>query len=365
MIDEISNYFLSSSEQLIFFKEILKKNNISLEFDVNEFEKIRYYEKSLTIERGEFSYTCRILDVPIEELDLSVRAYNCIKRAGINTLSDLVNKTEEEYMKVRNLGKKAYDEIIEKIKSLGLSLDEKSKIFTNRFTTIKIKYNNNSMIYKTELTSIRKIAESLFEILANECNISGIILNYDISTGLLMLLLKGYFYAETIAENYEDIYFELKQGGYNAYADEVKQVGEALKIHCEIQNKTKIRIIKIDTKIARKIINNKPSSLDELLFCCDSDDIELNEFYKSVFEEEFKDNFNIVYSEQLNPISNEEILCFDEENLIIEKEYESIQSSVCEEDDHEDDDDEFIFDDDDIDMDDNFLGFNLDDEDFE
>jgi DNA-directed RNA polymerase subunit alpha len=58
----------------------------------------------------------------IEELDLSVRSFNCLKRAGINTVEDLINKTEEEMMKVRNLGKKSLDEVINKLHSFGLDL---------------------------------------------------------------------------------------------------------------------------------------------------------------------------------------------------------------------------------------------------
>ncbi|MDD7429354.1 MAG: DNA-directed RNA polymerase subunit alpha [Oscillospiraceae bacterium] len=64
----------------------------------------------------------KILEMTIEELDLSVRSFNCLKRAGINTVDDLVNKSEEEMMKVRNLGKKSFDEVREKMASLGLNL---------------------------------------------------------------------------------------------------------------------------------------------------------------------------------------------------------------------------------------------------
>ena len=62
----------------------------------------------------------KVLEMPIEELDLSVRSYNCLKRAGILTIEDLTNKTEPEMMKVRNLGKKSLDEVVNKIHSLGL-----------------------------------------------------------------------------------------------------------------------------------------------------------------------------------------------------------------------------------------------------
>ncbi len=64
----------------------------------------------------------RLLDMSIEELDLSVRSYNCLKRAGINTVGELVNRTPEEMMKVRNLGKKSLEEVTRKLTELNLSL---------------------------------------------------------------------------------------------------------------------------------------------------------------------------------------------------------------------------------------------------
>lgn len=62
----------------------------------------------------------RVLEMPIEDLELSVRSYNCLKRAGITTVEDLANKSEADMMKVRNLGKKSLDEVINKLHSLGL-----------------------------------------------------------------------------------------------------------------------------------------------------------------------------------------------------------------------------------------------------
>ena len=63
-----------------------------------------------------------VLDMTIEELDLSVRSFNCLKRANINTVADLISKTEDEMMKVRNLGRKSLEEVINKLAMMGLSL---------------------------------------------------------------------------------------------------------------------------------------------------------------------------------------------------------------------------------------------------
>jgi DNA-directed RNA polymerase subunit alpha len=64
----------------------------------------------------------KVLEMTIEELDLSVRSYNCLKRAGINTVQELANKTEEDMMKVRNLGRKSLEEVKAKLDELGLGL---------------------------------------------------------------------------------------------------------------------------------------------------------------------------------------------------------------------------------------------------
>ena len=66
----------------------------------------------------------KTLETPIEELDLSVRAYNCLKRAGHHTLQDLTNMTESEIMKIRNLGKKSLKEVLDKVKDMGLKFKE-------------------------------------------------------------------------------------------------------------------------------------------------------------------------------------------------------------------------------------------------
>ena len=67
------------------------------------------------------------LEKTIEELDFSQRAYNCLKRDGINTLQELVSKSETEIMKIRNLGKKSLKEVLDKVRDLGLTLHDDDK----------------------------------------------------------------------------------------------------------------------------------------------------------------------------------------------------------------------------------------------
>ncbi len=66
----------------------------------------------------------KVLEMNIDELELSVRSYNCLKRAGINTVAELINKTPDDMMKVRNLGRKSLEEVLAKLKELGLQLNQ-------------------------------------------------------------------------------------------------------------------------------------------------------------------------------------------------------------------------------------------------
>ena len=77
--------------------------------------------QSTVVERSE-AQRDKVLEMTIEELDLSVRSFNCLKRANINTVEDLINKTEDEMIKVRNLGRKSLEEVMHKLSMMGLSL---------------------------------------------------------------------------------------------------------------------------------------------------------------------------------------------------------------------------------------------------
>ncbi len=82
-----------------------------------------YAGSSIMVEKDDKAQQT-VLGMTIEELDFSVRSFNCLKRAGINTVEDLINKTEDDMMKVRNLGRKSLEEVINKLESLGLALHD-------------------------------------------------------------------------------------------------------------------------------------------------------------------------------------------------------------------------------------------------
>ena len=84
------------------------------------------YSTEIMVEKDDKSKE-KVLEMTIEELDLSVRSFNCLKRAGINTVEDLINKSEDDMMKVRNLGRKSLEEVVYKLNSLGFSLQKEDE----------------------------------------------------------------------------------------------------------------------------------------------------------------------------------------------------------------------------------------------
>jgi len=95
----------------------IMSEHLSLFIDLSDNTK----DVEIMVEKEE-SKKEKVLEMTIEELDLSVRSYNCLKRAGINTVEDLASKTEEDMMKVRNLGRKSLEEVMNKLNALNLAL---------------------------------------------------------------------------------------------------------------------------------------------------------------------------------------------------------------------------------------------------
>ena len=88
-------------------------------------------EKMITLGKKSLDRPDTKLAMTIDELDLSVRSFNCLKRANINTVADLISKTGEDMMKVRNMGKKSLDEVQKKLEMMGLSLASEDSASNN------------------------------------------------------------------------------------------------------------------------------------------------------------------------------------------------------------------------------------------
>lgn len=116
-LDVYTNGTLAPDEAVSLSAKVLSEH-LNLFIDLSENAKCA----EVMIEK-EDNEKGKVLDMNIDELELSVRSYNCLKRAGINTVAELCNRTSEDMMKVRNLGRKSLEEVLGKLKELGLELN--------------------------------------------------------------------------------------------------------------------------------------------------------------------------------------------------------------------------------------------------
>ena len=116
VIEVETNGTITAKEAVSYGAKILNEH-LNLFVDLSDDAK----NVEILVEREETKKE-KVLEMTIEELDMSVRSFNCLKRAGIDTVEDLTNRTEEDMIKVRNLGKKSLEEVIQKLHSLGLEL---------------------------------------------------------------------------------------------------------------------------------------------------------------------------------------------------------------------------------------------------
>ena len=120
-LEVLTNGTISAKEAVSLGAKILNEQ-LNLFVDLSAEAK----NTEIMVEREE-TIKEKVLEMTIEELDMSVRSFNCLKRAGIDTVEDLTNRTEEEMIKVRNLGKKSLEEVIFKLHSLGLDLKKEEE----------------------------------------------------------------------------------------------------------------------------------------------------------------------------------------------------------------------------------------------
>ena len=120
-IDVLTNGTITAKDAISLGAKILNEH---LNLFVNLTDEAKKAE--IMVEREE-TIKEKVLEMTIEELDMSVRSFNCLKRAGIDTVEDLTNRTEEDMIKVRNLGKKSLEEVIQKLRSLGLDLKKEEE----------------------------------------------------------------------------------------------------------------------------------------------------------------------------------------------------------------------------------------------
>lgn len=115
-LEVLTNGTISAKEAISLGAKILNEH-LNLFIDLSDEAK-----RAEIMVESEETMKVKVLEMTIEELDMSVRCFNCLKRAGIDTVEDLINRTEDDMIKIRNLGKKSLEEVVEKLHSLGLDL---------------------------------------------------------------------------------------------------------------------------------------------------------------------------------------------------------------------------------------------------
>ncbi len=115
-LEVLTNGTISAKEAISLGAKILNEH-LNLFIDLSDEAK-----RAEIMVESEETMKVKVLEMTIEELDMSVRCFNCLKRAGIDTVEDLINRTEDDMIKSRNLGKKSLEEVVEKLHSLGLDL---------------------------------------------------------------------------------------------------------------------------------------------------------------------------------------------------------------------------------------------------
>ena len=117
----VTNGTLTAKEAISLAAKVLNEH-LALFIDMSD----KASDTTTLVDRPEVKKE-KVLEMTIEELDLSVRSFNCLKRAGIDTVENLINRTEDDMIKVRNLGRKSLEEVIQKLNSLGLSLKKEEE----------------------------------------------------------------------------------------------------------------------------------------------------------------------------------------------------------------------------------------------
>lgn len=258
-------------------------------------EKYRFDFLDKIMEKNNISVTCPISGnynlISIEDLELGVRTYHCLKRAGIDTLGDLLNKSAEDMMRVRNLGRKSLEELMRLLKEMNVewtAFDEsqKSTIQKEKFKTIHFVRNKECTKYKVNCKNNDELTECIYEMILQECTKWPPIIEYNISTGLLnLLLLKGYFFVESVIDEYEQIIKDFSLSGYDAYEGELENFVQDMKKYIKNVTHSSTKIIWLSTDVAKKIMAKKPETYSELFECFVAKDEETKEKYREILHD--------------------------------------------------------------------------------
>jgi hypothetical protein len=195
--EELKYMIERGDSKTVFLENILKRNGIIL------------HKRTVVEDAGE---------IFLEELGLQVRSYNCLKRSGIENLQQLLEMSDDDFMKVRNLGRKSYEEIKDKLNYYEEGMDIDGHI------TIEFEQNNEKTVYKFIGEDNEKIVKAIYQIIF--CNIKNgkNIFNSKYSPGLKeLLLMKGYVYIKDIDHDADLLIEQLRMADFECFAKEIEE----------------------------------------------------------------------------------------------------------------------------------------------
>lgn len=293
IIEKITAYMVGQNSKAGFLINIFEKNELSIVF--NDI----------------------IGDIPLKDLEFEPRTYNCLWKSGVRSLSDLINMTEEDLMKVRHLDRKGIEEVLNRIRECNIE-PIMNRNASNKYISVKVTYKGVEQIYKFKQMTAEEIAECIYEVLAEECSKNGIIIDYEMSFELKYLLLfKGYFFIEKMIEDSNRIVEELTLGMYDSYAEECKMLLEKIKDCMDNESNPEVTFDVVTNKIAKSIINRKPENPEELFECFKTGNDENDECLKRQFIEKYPSDFRIKVDDKisLNEIDEDVVLDFEDEEI--------------------------------------------------
>lgn len=227
-IDDLHNLFLERETTLI--APIFKRSGISVGFHFRQVQK-SIYPNQTTDDKGVGSLIVR--QRKLEELNLSVRTYNCLAHKGIKTVGDIIDMPDDELQKIHNLGRRSYDELKRVMKELFTfdvtAKDSSYYSIIDIECTVKGEKKTRSVCFDSDCADMNVLVNIVYELLCDKDNLGANVFDSTLSMQTKnYLLLKGYFYLSDVIENAHGIADEFDKVDLAECAAEVRELAEGL-----------------------------------------------------------------------------------------------------------------------------------------
>ena len=227
-IDDLCNLFLERETTLI--APIFKRSGISVGFHFRQIQKSIYPNQTTETKSGD---SIMVRQRKLEELNLSIRTYNCLAHAGIKTVGDVIDTPDEELQKIRNLGKRSYEELKRVMKAV-FTIDITAKD-SSYYSLIDIECNirgerkTRTVCFDSDCADMNVLVNIVYELICDKDNMGANVFDSTLSMQTKnYLLLKGYFYLSDVIENAHKIADEFEKVDLADCAAEVRDLAEGL-----------------------------------------------------------------------------------------------------------------------------------------